>query len=203
MKAGEVLKVLHISRQTLTKYVHEGIVKAELLPNGRFNYDEDSVYAFLNKDVKRKTYIYARVSTQRQKEDLEEQVEALRQFCFSKGYVVSGVFEEVASGLSFDKRREFFKMMDDIMDGKVQRVVVADKSRLSRTSFELLRNVFGKYQCDILPVSETESNVLDSEELADDVENLLQSYPDELVDAERVDRVMDALLWEDPGFDVE
>ena len=33
------------------------------MPNGHYNYNEEDVYKFLNKDVKRKTYIYARVST--------------------------------------------------------------------------------------------------------------------------------------------
>ena len=71
--------MLKISRQTLTKYVKEGIIKTELLPNGRYAYDTDSVYAFLNKNVKRKTYIYARVSTSKQKPDLDNQIELLKQ----------------------------------------------------------------------------------------------------------------------------
>ena len=84
MKANEVLKLLRISRQTLTKYVKNGIIKVELLPNGRYEYDENSVYLFLNKDLKRKTYIYARVSTSKQKPDLENQIELLKQFCIPK-----------------------------------------------------------------------------------------------------------------------
>ena len=80
MQAKEVLSLLKISRQTLTKYVKEGIIKTELLSNGRYDYDTDSVYAFLNKDLKRKTYIYARVSTSKQKPDLDNQIELLIQF---------------------------------------------------------------------------------------------------------------------------
>ena len=59
MKANEVMKVLRISRPTLSKYVKEGIIKVTVLPNGRYNYDRDSVYAFLNKDIQRKIVIYA------------------------------------------------------------------------------------------------------------------------------------------------
>lgn len=60
MKANEVLKLLRITRPTLTKYVKEGLIKVEKLPNGRYEYDSESVYSFLNKDMKRKTYIYGR-----------------------------------------------------------------------------------------------------------------------------------------------
>lgn len=60
MKSNKVLKILRISRPTLSKYVKEGIIKAYRLPNGHFNFDEDSVYRFLNNGMDRKTYIYCR-----------------------------------------------------------------------------------------------------------------------------------------------
>ena len=116
MKANEVLNLLRITRPTLTKYVKEGIIKVDKLPNGRYEYDSNSVYSFLNKDVKRKTYIYARVSTSKQKADLDNQIELLKQFCFTNGYVISGIYSDIASGISFEKRNNFFKMLDDIID---------------------------------------------------------------------------------------
>lgn len=58
IKAKEVLELLQISRPTLTKYVKEGIIKVNILPNGRYDYDKDSVYKLFNKGVERKTYIY-------------------------------------------------------------------------------------------------------------------------------------------------
>ncbi len=35
MKSGQVLKRLRITRPTLTRYVKEGKIKVELLPNGQ------------------------------------------------------------------------------------------------------------------------------------------------------------------------
>ena len=147
MKAKEVLRLLRISRQTLTKYVKDGIIKAETLPNGRYEYDENSVYAFLNKDLKRKTYIYARVSTPKQKRDLENQIESLKQFCFTNGYIISGIYSDIASGINFEKRSDFFKLLDEIIDNKVERVVITSKDRLSRVGFDLFYHLFRKYNC--------------------------------------------------------
>ena len=145
MKAKEVLRLLRISRQTLTKYVKDGLIEVETLPNGRYEYNEKSVYKFLNKDLKRKTYIYARVSTSKQKRDLENQIELLKQFCFTNGYVISGIYSDIASGINFEKRNDFFKMIDEIIDNKVERVVITYKDRLSRVGFDLfttyLRNI--------------------------------------------------------------
>jgi excisionase family DNA binding protein len=90
MKASEVMEVLNISRSTLYRLVKKGVIKVTRLPNGRLDYDEKSVYEYLlsmkGKPTKRKTVIYARVSTNKQKKDLENQIEQLKQFCISNGW---------------------------------------------------------------------------------------------------------------------
>lgn len=50
MKSKEVLELLQITRPTLTKYVKEGLIKVNILPNGRYNYDKDSVYKLFLED---------------------------------------------------------------------------------------------------------------------------------------------------------
>ena len=106
MRAKEVLQLLRITRQTLTNYVKEGIIQVKILPSGRYDYVEESVYAFLNKDVQRKTCLYARVSTAKQKADLEHQIDLLKQFCFVNGYSIGGIYADIASGISFEKRTQ-------------------------------------------------------------------------------------------------
>ena len=78
MKAKEVMSLLRISRITLYRYIKKGIHRYTVLPTGHYNYNEEDVYKFLNKDVKRKTYIYARVSTRKQKRDLNNQIDMLK-----------------------------------------------------------------------------------------------------------------------------
>ena len=80
MKAKEVLNILRITRQTLTKYVKSGKIKVIVNPSGRYEYDNKSVYAFINKDIEKKTYLYARVSTPKQKKDLQNQIELLKTY---------------------------------------------------------------------------------------------------------------------------
>jgi len=82
MKAKDVINLLRISRASLTKYVKNKWIEVDILPNGRYNYKEDSVYAFINKNIDRKTYVYARVSTRNQKKDLENQIEHLESKVF-------------------------------------------------------------------------------------------------------------------------
>lgn len=176
MTAQEVLRTLQITRPTLTKYVKNGVIKVTVKGNGRYDYDADSVYRMLNKDIERKTYVYARVSTSKQKADLENQINLLKTFCFQNGYVINGIFQDVASGISFDKRTQFFEMLDDIIAGKVNKVVITYKDRLSRVGFELFSYLFKKYGCEIIVMSEVGSEKLDSQEIFEEIISLLHCY---------------------------
>ena len=49
MKSNKVLKLLNITRPTLSRYVKEKLVKYKVQPNGFYDYDEESVYKILNK----------------------------------------------------------------------------------------------------------------------------------------------------------
>ena len=193
MKSKDVLRALRISRQTLCKYVKDGRIKVTKLPNGYYDYDEASVYAFLNKDVRRRTYIYARVSTPKQKKDLDNQITMLKQFCFTNGYQVSGVFSDVASGISFEKRKQFFELLDDVIEGKVERVVITYKDRLSRVGFDLFKHLFDHYHCQILIMSEVGSEKLDAEEIVEEIVSLLHCYSRKLYPKRRVQKLKEVL----------
>lgn len=176
MKAKEVLKLLHITRQTLTKYVKRGLIKTVTKGNGRYDYDEQSVYSFLNKGVERKSVIYARVSTNGQKKALTTQIDLLKQFCFNSGIKVQGVYQDIASGIDFSKREQFFDLLDEVIDGKIQEVVISYKDRLSRVAFSFFSRFFLKYNCKITVMSEVGNPVLDKEEVFEEIISLLHCY---------------------------
>ena len=197
MTAQEVLRILQITRPTLCKYVKTGIIKVTVKGNGRYDYDADSVYRMLNKDMERKTYLYARVSTAKQKKDLENQIQLLKTFCFQNGYVIHGVYQDIASGISFEKRRQFFEMLDDILAGKVNRVVITYKDRLSRVGFELFTYLFQKYGCEIIVISEIGSEKLDSQELLEEIISLLQCYSMKLYSSRKAKKIREVLEEDD------
>jgi predicted site-specific integrase-resolvase len=62
MKAKEVLKILNISRQTLSKYVKDGNVLVSKLSNGDYDYDKESVFKLLNNNTDRSIIIIENIS---------------------------------------------------------------------------------------------------------------------------------------------
>lgn len=199
MKAKEVMQILRISNPTLSSYVKRGLIKTTTMPNGRYNYDEESVYAFLNAGVPRKVYLYGRVSNSNQKKDLISQIEMLKQYCFSNGIKIDGVFQDIASGISFENRKEFFKLLDDVINRKVKAVYITYKDRLSRVGFDLFYHLFRRFGTEIVVISEVGSPKLDSEEIFEEIVSLLHCYSMKMYSKRRVAKIKEVL--EDESLD--
>lgn len=199
MKAKEVMQILRISNPTLSSYVKRGFIKTTTMPNGRYNYDEESVYAFLNAGVPRKVYLYGRVSSSNQKKDLISQIEMLKQYCFSNGIKIDGVFQDIASGISFENRKEFFKLLDDVINRKVKAVYITYKDRLSRVGFDLFYHLFRRFGTEIVVISEVGSPKLDSEEIFEEIVSFLHCYSMKMYSKRRVAKIKEVL--EDESLD--
>jgi putative resolvase len=176
MKAKQVLELLEITRPTLSKYVGLGWIQVEKLKNGKYWYDEKSVYSFLNKKMDRKTVIYARVSTQKQKNDLDNQVELLKKYCFENGYKINKIYKDIASGISYEKRNNFFDLVDEVENGKIEKIVITYKDRISRIGFDFFSRLFEKHGTQIEVISEIGNTKLDSEEIFEEIITLIHAF---------------------------
>lgn len=176
MKSKEVLELLRISRPTLCKYVKEGKIGVSKLHNGFYDYSIDDVYSLLNKNIERLVCLYSRVSTSKQKKDLQNQTDLLKSYCFSNGIIINKVFEDIASGISFEKRTAFFELLDLIIQNKVEKVVITYKDRLSRVAFDLFKFLFKKFNTEIVVISEVGNEKLDSQEIFEEIVSLLHCY---------------------------
>jgi putative resolvase len=75
--------------------------------------------------------LYARVSTIGQKADLERQVDRLKTYAASRGYQVSKVVQEIASGMN-DNRPKLLKLL---LDQQIGTIVIEHRDRLTRFGF--------------------------------------------------------------------
>lgn len=152
MKSSEVLRTLRITRPTLTKYVKSGVIGVTTLPNGRYKYNKDDVYAFLNKDGDRKTYIYASTWEDEDGDSIDRQIAKVSEIMSQKNYEVSGMYIDEDCTTSIESRPEFTKLLDKVFDGTVKRIIITDLRRLSRTEKELLQYVITRNRCELIKV---------------------------------------------------
>ena len=114
---------------------------------------------------------YVRVSTHGQKDDLERQKEFMR-----KKYKKYEIIEDIGSGINFN-RRGLRKIIDFAISGKINKLVVAHKDRLTRFGFDLIEDLIKKYSNGIVILDDDkESKKEPKEELVDDVLQILNVY---------------------------
>jgi excisionase family DNA binding protein len=149
LSTREFAKLLGVSRATVVKWIRSGRIAAYSV-HGRWRIPYSEVERVL-RGVQRveRVAIYARVSSNTQRDDLERQVESLKLWV-SKNlpnaeYVV---VTDVASGLNEDRRglRELIEMSKR---REVQAVVVAYRDRLTRFGFEYLKVLFNTLGVDV------------------------------------------------------
>ena len=125
-------------------------------------------------DSDKSVCIYARVSTSKQKTDLENQIKFLRQYLVSKGLNPEYVYSDIASGMNED-RKGLNEMMSDIISGKISKVVISHKDRLTRFGFGYLKTIFSRYNTEIEIVNlEDEKSFQD--ELSEDLIAIIHHF---------------------------
>lgn len=138
-------------RRTLRRWHKLGLINATRTPGNQRVYDVNSIVtgdggnrgvaATANTQAsscrhKRESVIYARVSSAKQREDLERQIQALTQK-FSGHRVIS----DIGSGINF-KRPGLQKLIKRCLQGHVESVVVAHRDRLCRIAFDFFDFLF-------------------------------------------------------------
>jgi len=94
---------------------------------------------------KRKVILYARVSSNTQKDDLVNQVKYLEENVKEYDQVIT----DVGSSLNM-KRRGFVKLLSMILNNEVSKVIIAYPDRLVRFGFEILEEVCKAHNCELV-----------------------------------------------------
>ena len=127
MKAKQVLQLLNVSRVTLCTYVKKEYIKVIKMPNGTYDYNEDSVYEFIGKKKDRVNVIYARVSTYKQKDDLKRQVNKLQCHCNQNNIDINKIYQEIASGINFERKEFKIILQKSYLESKKYSIVIPTK----------------------------------------------------------------------------
>lgn len=175
-KPGDFAELLGVSVKTLQRWDREGILKANRTPTDRRYYTYDQYLQF--KGIKtekdnRQTVIYARVSTRNQKEDLQNQVTFLRQFCNAKGMIVDQCIEEYGSGLNYN-RKKWNQLLEEVMEQKIKTIVVTHQDRFIRFGYDWFERFCEKFHTMIVIVNNEELSP--QEELVQDMLSILHVF---------------------------
>lgn len=96
-----------VSVKTLQRWDNIDKLTAYRTPTNRRFYTEDQYNAYmgLSNTIDKKNIIYARVSSNGQKDDLTNQVSFLQQYCNANGIIVDDVITDIGSGLNYNRKK--------------------------------------------------------------------------------------------------
>ena len=151
MSIGKFAKEIGLSAQHLRKLHDDNVLVPAVITKGRTRYYSDeqlSEYLNKNNEPQRELPIilYARVSTRNQKDDLEKQIEYLREYAINKGYSFE-IITDVGSGINYTKQG-LKQLIQKINNKEISKIVILYKDRLVGFGFELI-----EYLCELNNIS--------------------------------------------------
>jgi len=175
-KPSDFAKLMGISRSGVIKWIKEGRVRAIEI-HGRWYIPESEIERLTKGvyDSVKRVAIYARVSGNTQKDDLDRQIASLEDYVKKQfpqaDYIV---IKDVASGLKED-REGLRKLIDLARRKQIDVVVVAYKDRLTRFGFSYLEELFKAYGVIVIPVFNEEPKDY-MQELTEDLIEIVTSF---------------------------
>jgi predicted site-specific integrase-resolvase len=136
----KVTEILGVTAQTLRNWDKEGKLKPSYVKsNGYRYYSEESILSYTQERKTKKNLNvigYARVSSKKQSDDLERQVNNLKTYLDSK-YTDYEIITDIGSGINY-ANPGLKKLIEKINRKEVDLIVVLYKDRLLRFGFELV-----------------------------------------------------------------
>lgn len=164
-------------------YVAGNIPNAYALPSGTIMVPEEQPLVA----PPSRTAVYARVSSPKQRGDLEQQANRVSAFCAANGWAVDEVYREVASGLN-DDRPVLNKLLDD---KSITRIVVEHKDRLSRFGFAYIERLLGHSSRQVVVINKADSS---RDDLMQDFVSVITSMTAQLYGPRRTKRKTEELI---------
>ena len=199
---GQFAKEIGVTVQTLRNWDKASKLKPQhVSPSGHRYYSQQQLEYFLGlhspQSESRITIGYCRVSSHKQKDDLQRQIENMETYLLSQGNPYK-IIKDVGSGINYNKKG-LNELIDLVLNYKVDRVVVLYKDRLLRFGYELLENLFTKYGTTIEIIDNTPKS--DDQELVEDLIQIVTVFSCKLQGrrANKAKKMIKELREDDPS----
>ena len=177
LTAQKVKELYGIHRNTLLNWEKKGLLKPIKTPGGKRRYKKDDIEKLLGmmeEKTKPKVILYARVSTKKQKDYLENQIAKLEKFVKSQGWDYE-IISEIASGVN-ENRRGLKKLLNKVKKGEVEKVIIEYPDRLARFGYEYLKFFLESFGVELVVLNGEENEEDRTKELAEDLIAIVTSF---------------------------
>lgn len=168
----EFSKILGVSAQTLRNWDASGKLHPHhTTSNGYRYYSHEQLNQVMNvkPSLNRIVIGYCRVSSNKQKDDLERQIENMKLYLNAQGRPYE-IISDVGSGMNY-KNKGLRGLIERISRNEVEKVVVLHRDRLLRFGFELVEYVASLHNCEVEVIDNTKKS--EQQELVEDLVQII------------------------------
>ena len=201
-RTGEAAKILGITTRTIQNYDKLGKLKVCRTEGNRrvimredlIKYLDDKGLIYDDTNSKRHDVIYARVSSNEQKQSGDLDRQALYLVENAKDIQNPIILKEVGSGLN-DKRKQLQKLLDMISNQEVRNVYITYKDRLTRFGFNYLETMFNACGTSIIVLQDESNEKTVHDEFVEDMISIISKTNifDEIVEKIKQDENLKVL----------
>ena len=168
-------KILGVSAQTLRNWDAKGKLHPHhTSSNGYRYYSQEQLNQVMNIRPKLDRLVigYCRVSSNKQKDDLERQIENMKIYLTAQGKPYE-IITDIGSGINYNNKG-LKELIQRITQSKVEKIVVLYKDRLLRFGFELVEYIASLHDCNIEVIDNTEKT--EQQELIEDLVQIITVF---------------------------
>ena len=176
-RVGKFAKLVGVHPQTVKRWIYSKKINAIKIGK-EYRIPHSELQKILRYERVNNVVIYARVSGRDQKNDLEGQVEYLKNYCKEKNYNIKEIITDIGSGLN-ENRKGLKKLFKLVKEGEVNKVVITTGDRLTRFGFKYLEEFFNHCGVEI-EVVDKKNFKTPHEELVDDLITIISHFAGKL-----------------------
>ena len=173
---GKAAEELGVSISTLRRWEEEGKLVPQRTKGNQRRYAAEQIMGISRKVTpkpERITLAYARVSSADQKNDLERQKTVLEMYCAAQGWSYELV-SDLGSGMNY-RKKGLQTLLEKLLNGKIERLVLTHKDRLLRFGAELIFSVCEMKGVEVVIINKGEEASFE-EDLAQDVLEIITVF---------------------------
>lgn len=171
---AETSKLLNVTAQTLRNWDKNGKLKPHHTTSSGYRYySNEQLNRILGiKDKSRKVIGYCRVSSHKQKDDLDRQIQNMQTYLLAQGRPFE-IITDIGSGINY-KNKGLKELVKLITQNEVDKVVILYKDRILRFGYELIEYIASLYHCEIEVIDTTEKT--QQQELVEDMIQIITVF---------------------------
>ena len=176
-KVGEFAEKIGVSVSTLQRWDRTNVLKSRRTPTNQRYYTDEDLNRVLNLEQEtkseRKSVGYCRVSTQRQKKNLENQQEFVSVYSLSHGVILDEIYTDIGSGLNY-QRKNWNTLLKQVEANEIDKIYITYKDRFVRFGYEWFEEFCASHRTEIIVLNQKQTSP--EEELTEDLLSILHSF---------------------------